>query len=1241
MRNLKTIAYRKTQLPDGLPLTATAWDTANNTIICAFGPTPTKPVIELKRRTGTRSNEESLVDITSWDSPCPLPDLDCDEILLLQHFSDTATSCLVLAGGDVVIVREDPLPDQEKIEIVGSVDSGICAAAWAPDEEVLAIVTRADTLVLMSRTFEPLNEATLSSDDLKASKNVSVGWGQKETQFQGRRAKAMRDPTVPEKVDQGEPSPYEDGKISISWRGDGQYVAINSFVTGHRRGIGVFTREAVLDSASEPVDGMESALSWKPSGQLLAGVKRYEEKLEIILFERNGLRHGQFDLRLSKEDMESWASSISLAWSTDSSVLAVCFKDRVQFWTMGNYHYYLKQEVPLHVSAGPIPLGWHPETALRATFSDTKHLFDLTFLSSVSRGSTVPPRDNGVVAVIDGKALKLTPFKQAGVPPPKALCEVAFDHNLVDCATSPDGRQIAVLTTSTVELCTWDTRANSKRDLRFMPNVKRQSVPFPTVNIDSGESPIVHYTQIALKDEEVFIVAPRQATDHSSCWKLKWSDRTDDHAWERVDVPSSSENLVVDVSNESIFATDSDTNATVLILEYNGLRSLDSMIMSGSQPNSAIFSLRATDSLHTNGETNGHVPRYHKVSLTPKGSLYVDDILLVREVTSYILTSAHLIFTTSSHLLKFVHLTDEPSTMQVPPDTPEVDERCRNIERGGKIVTVIPSTYAVILQMPRGNLETIYPRLLVLSGIRNHLKQQDYAAAFHACQIHQVDMNILHDYEPEIFLANTSKFIEQLKKPGRVDEFLSKLKDEDVTKTLYRDSTLPSAIQFQEPPKLPSGSKINRIADTFLAALSLRPSSIYIQTIITAHVCKRPPDLNSALNLISTLLKMTESKNQADIAISHLFFLTPNPNVLFDASLATYDLELTLLVAQNDSARDPREYMPFLQSLQSLPQLRRQYTIDNHLKKYSRALNSLYALAAHEEVKTYSVKHTLYSQALDLYKYDTEGHLQEITRLYADYLSTQKSQPYHAATLYESLGDYASAYPLYALAHKWRESLTCATLLPLEPEQMDSLAHSLATTMTDQNRDYRAAAQIHTDYLSSPLEAARLLCRGSYFADALRLLSLHNLSAEIPRIIDTGLGDKTGEILELLADCRPQLAAQVPRILELRKKKEEDPLAFYGGDAMLDGGGEGDIPDNVSLAPTDASTQGGQSLFTRYGSNGSKFGGTVASNVSRKTSKTKRREERKRARGKKGSVYEEEYLVRLRCSPHRAGERAS
>ncbi|KAI1616612.1 elongator complex protein 1 [Exophiala viscosa] len=1213
MRNLKTIAYRDIELKSDLPLTATAWDTQgnnSNSLICAFGPTPTQPIIELKRGWANDSTGERLVSITSWDAPCPLPELECDEILLLQHFPDVATTCLVLAGGDVVVVRENPSSDQERIEIVGSVDAGICAAAWAPDEEILAIVTRADTLVLMSRNFEPLNEATLSAEDLKVSKQVSVGWGQRETQFQGRRARAMRDPTVPETIDEGKPGAYEDGQVTVSWRGDGQYVAINSVVPGHRRVIRVFSRDGVLDSASEPVDGLESALSWRPSGNLIAGIQRSEENLQVIFFERNGLRHGQFDVRTTKKEMADWASAVSMSWSTDSTVLALAFKDRIQFWTTGNYHYYLKQEFLLTAPLIRTSVRWHSASERsRMTIGTSEHLLDLTFQPRVARGSTIPPHDTGVVAVIDGKTLKLTPFKQAGVPPPMSFCDVSFDWNITDCAISQDGQRIAVLTTDTVELCQWSTRTNSGGNVKFTTAIQHHSVPLPPCE-DLSKS--LRYTQVVERDNEVFILAPAQKGGGARCQKLSWSQSPSVGDFEELPVPHASDNLLVDTLFEYVACTDPGQRATVMLPCYS---EDEPMSLRGRSPDSTMFTLPNIQATIPNGVVNGHVS---KVSLTPQGHLYVDERELVRECTSYIVTSDHLIFTTAQHLLKFVHLTTV-SSMQVPGDTPEVDERCRNVERGAKIVTVIPSIYAVILQMPRGNIETIYPRILVLSGIRHHLKQQDYLSAFLASQTHQVDMNLLHDYHSETFLANVPKFIDQLRKPSRIDEFLSKLKDEDVTQTLYRDTLNVQPHSEAKTEPLKPGSKVNKIADAFLAALSSRPST-YFQNIITAHVSKRPPDLNPALSLVSSLLQSSEE--EADMAVSHLCFLT-DANRLFDAALALYDLELTLLVAQN-AQRDPREYMPFLQSLQDLPVLRRRYTIDNHLKKYGRALVSLHALEAHDEVQSYTVKHSLYTTAIDLYKYD-KPHLDTITRLYAEHISTQ-SQHAAAATLFESLEDYAQAYPSYALAHKWREALTCASLVPLDQDRLLNLATSLATSCTDESRDYRSAATIHIDYLNDIPAAARLLCKGSYFAEASRILAMKGLAGEMPLIIDSGLTEKFGEILELVADCKTQLASQLPRIAELRKKKEEDPLAFYGGDASIADAGV-DIPDNISLAATDASTIGGQSLFTRYGSNASKFGGTVASNVSRKTSKTKRREERKRARGKKGSVYEEEYLV--------------
>lgn len=80
-------------------------------------------------------------------------------------------------------------------------------------------------------------------------------------------------------------------------------------------------------------------------------------------------------------------------------------------------------------------------------------------------------------------------------------------------------------------------------------------------------------------------------------------------------------------------------------------------------------------------------------------------------------------------------------------------------------------------------------------------------------------------------------------------------------------------------------------------------------------------------------------------------------------------------------------------------------------------------------------------------------------------------------------------------------------------------------------------------------------------------------------------------------------------------------VAFFGGGGQASEGV--DFADNISLAATEASTSAG-TFLTRYTNRST---GTLASNATRKTSRNKRREERKRARGKKGSVYEEEYLV--------------
>ena len=443
------------------------------------------------------------------------------------------------------------------------------------------------------------------------------------------------------------------------------------------------------------------------------------------------------------------------------------------------------------------------------------------------------------------------------------------------------------------------------------------------------------------------------------------------------------------------------------------------------------------------------------------------------------------------------------------------------------------------------------------------------------------------------------------------------VREEDVSKIMYKETFRPEeqvedkntfAGSFRKPNE--SSGKVNRICNAFLNVIRKRTST-NLQNLITAHVCKAPPDLDAGLREIGRLRE--EDQEKAEIATEHICFLA-DPNRLYDNALGLYDLELTLLVAQQ-TQKDPREYLPFLQGLEDMSLLRRQYAIDDYLGRYQKALQHLYDLKTIVELKAYTVKHELYSQALELHRYEPES-LSEIMHLYAWHL--QENAKYKdAGTAFEYLKEYSAASEAYWLAHLWKQSLFCATLGGLGQSQTQTLARKLAEERVEA-KDFSSAAVIYLDYLSDIVAAARFYCKAYDFAEAMRVISLHNRSDLLQSVIDVGLTECMAKMIELLSDCKNQLNAQVPRIHELREKKAKDPLAFFEGDTP-DGV---DIPDNVSLAPTDASTVGA-SLFTRY----TNHTGTAGTNVTRQTSKNKRREERKRARGKKGSVYEEEYLI--------------
>lgn len=681
----------------------------------------------------------------------------------LHHSSDTLTTTLVFANGDITIVRESESlhpDDSVHIEIVGSIDCGIAAARWSPDEELLIVVSNDGEVVFMGRDFEPIAQTIMTAEDLEASKHVSVGWGKKETQFQGRGAKALRDPTIPEKVDEGVPSANDDGFTTVSWRGDGAFVAVNSALGATRRVIRVYSREGELDSASEPVDGLESAMSWRPSGNLIAGIQRRSDRVDVVFFERNGLRHGEFTLRSSSE-------RIKLEWNSDSTVLAVIFSDKVQLWTMGNYHWYLKQEVPL--GATVTAFAWHSERALRLSTATngrniprilsfghlltgwTDALALSEYIFNAAQGSLTPPHDFGAATVIDGNTVNVTPFRTANVPPPMSLFQLTTEGNVIDVAYGHEDSSIAVLHSTGVDVFSWAT----KNGRRVAPTLAAKA-PIPLES--AKELPL----QVFCSGPDEFCVLSHADQSYLRTCVLDASAKVI-HFQDPIPLSSGSS---VTACTTSSFLDDAGTKGyvqgrggSIQEVSSGALRSLSAWLPAFMPWNRVVM---------IDGEPVA-------VGLNRNGHLYAGSRVLAKNCTSFLVTPDHIIFTTNNHFVKFIHL-DGIDAMDVPADDPEIDERCRSIERGARLVTVIPTNMSLVLQMPRGNVETIYPRAMVVEGIRKLIDEKNYRRAFLSCRTQRVDMNILHDHRPAQFLANVGLFLDQLADVGHIDLFLSALK---------------------------------------------------------------------------------------------------------------------------------------------------------------------------------------------------------------------------------------------------------------------------------------------------------------------------------------------------------------------------------------------------------------------------------------------------------------------------------
>jgi hypothetical protein len=281
--------------------------------------------------------------------------------------------------------------------------------------------------------FGQLFQVNLRVPDLGAiNEQVSVGWGRKETQFHGSGAKVKAQ--VREDISRGLCEGDSADKVIISWRPDSAYAAISLVVPGDhgplRRLLIVDIQNQYPSGVSEPLSLVEPTLAWfldEPSSIFLAVAQRSLHTTKVLIVERNGLKHREFDLKRP-------VGVRTLRWSPQCDegartghrdrLLAVLFEDNVvQVWTVSNCHWACKFELlPVDNDHGNI-LDVTLDGKLGLRIFRSNGVKEYRFIYDVGTMLYDSPR-HSLVGVVDGRCLKVTPMSASPIPPPMCLFSV-------------------------------------------------------------------------------------------------------------------------------------------------------------------------------------------------------------------------------------------------------------------------------------------------------------------------------------------------------------------------------------------------------------------------------------------------------------------------------------------------------------------------------------------------------------------------------------------------------------------------------------------------------------------------------------------------------------------------------------------------------------------------------------------------------------------------------------------------
>eukprot|EP00605_Chrysophyceae_sp_TOSAG23-4_P002406 GSChrysophyteH1.ASY1.ANO1.2664.1 assembled CDS len=710
---------------------------------------------------------------------------------------------------------------------------------------------------------------------------------------------------------------------TLSWRGDGEQFALlshdedsESSSNGALATVRIYSKELelqatgrnVAEGAASVLRGLKGAIAFATNGSLVAcAFERVPGRLQVAFIERNGLRHGEFDIRVPDAGdavgEAAWRID-SMHWDLSTSVLAVglvCNEVSygvVQLYHRNNYHWYLKQQF----SADNLRLlGFDSEVLGRVYLSRREGVTALLRIVEVEWDVTKTDSRESTVAVIDGNKLLLTPLGRAIVPPPMSMYHVALPGPCRHCSFLSLANSDKFVN-GILSLCDSANGQNTLSlhllDSKGIPvQVNGKPLPAPVWTFSLAET----LATLGLGDCAIRAVEGVQ----SGLASIRVAMLVEGQ-WREGEIPF-----------EHQLVLDCHTTAVVSV---------------------------------TAGYSEGPREVLIVFGLTTRNRLYCGETLLVAGASSFAINR-------SLGVLLYITVGTTPALHFIPLDAvakidalqgvdgddqyrPEIYDAAfppRPVERGSRLVAAIPGDPNVVVQLPRGNLEAFEPRALLLARTRSLLDSEDpekYLQCLTLLRRQRIDMNFLVDYKPKKFEVMVQPLVSVCLKRNAdaLSLLITSLNEENVSLTKYpapvhAAEEVGAGLVEHELPYAP-GQKVNALCSLLRIPLldALQAGEVAaLQPALCTLAKQTPPLLEEALGVIEQHLLRSEPQAnlkallngpKGQTAIKYLAFLADG-QALFDAAISMCNFTMGRAVARQ-CQMDPKAYLPLLQSFEIL-----------------------------------------------------------------------------------------------------------------------------------------------------------------------------------------------------------------------------------------------------------------------------------------------------------------------------------